>query len=138
MDVVPVSAVLETQDGMDLDIEDSLVQIAVVDYAGRTLMADVQLTITVQHFLNQLKEKMQIPDPQRVRLVFGGVTMTETLTLSSSGVAPGDTAQLHMCLAGGMQGASGAPISSLIPFRGEGQKEDEEMAQSPNLVSGSW
>ena len=86
---------------------------------------------------------MQIPDPQRVRLVYAGVTMTETLTLSSSGVTPGDTVQLHMCLAGGMQGdggassAAGAHISSLIPFRGEEQKEDEEMAQSPNPVSGS-
>ena len=41
--------------------------------------------------------------------------------------------QLHMCLAGGMQGdrgipsAAGAHISSLIPFRREEQKEDDEM-----------
>ena len=64
VDAELVSAVIETQDGMYLDIEDSLVQIAVVDYAGRTLMADVQLSVTVQQFLNQLKEKIQIPDPQ--------------------------------------------------------------------------
>ena len=103
----------------------------------------MQLSVTVQQFLNQLKEKMQIPDPQRVRLVYAGVTMTETQKRSLSGVTPGDTVQLHMCLAGGMQGdrgvpsAPGAHISSLIPFRGEEQKDDEEMVQSPNPVSGS-
>ena len=51
--------------------------------------------------------------------------MTETLTLSSNGVTPGDLVQLHMCLAGGMQGAPGAHISSIIPFQG--------VAYSPNL-----
>ena len=35
VDAVSVGAVIETLDGMNLDIEDSLVQIAVVDYAGR-------------------------------------------------------------------------------------------------------
>ena len=52
-------------------------------------------------------------------------------------MTPGDTVQLHMCLADGMQGAPGAHISSLIPFQGVGQKEDEEMAKNPNPVSGS-
>ena len=64
-------------------------------------------------------------------------------TLAENGLKEHDTLYLSVPLAGRMEGdrgipsAAGAHISSLIPFRGEEQKEDEEMAQSPNPVLGS-
>ena len=59
------------------------------------------------------------------------------VTLAENGLRAQDTVHLSVPLAGGMQGAPGAHISSLISFQGAGQKEDEEMARSPNPVSGS-
>ena len=48
------------------------------------------------------------------------------MALAENGLKEPDT-YLPVPLAGGMQGAPGTHISSLIPFRGEGQKENEEM-----------
>ena len=59
------------------------------------------------------------------------------MTLAENGLEELDTVYLSVPLASGMQGASDAHISSLIPFWGEEQKEDEEMVPSPNPVLGS-
>ena len=59
------------------------------------------------------------------------------LILAENGLKEQDTVYLSVPLAGGMQGAPGAHLSSLFPFQGAGQKEDEEMAQRPNPISGS-
>ena len=59
------------------------------------------------------------------------------MTLAENGLKELDTVYLSVPVAGGMQGARGAHISSLIPFQGAGQEKDEETAQSPNPVLGS-
>ena len=106
-------------------------------------MVSTHLGTLLSDFMTKLRNRLHIRMDQPLRVSFGCKKLEMQNTLAENGLKEQDTLYLSVPLAGGLQrdrgilSAAGALISSLIPFRGEEQKEDEEMAQSPNPVLGS-
>ena len=117
---------LETPDGMDLD-EPAKVQLAVKAClpGERTVMVSTPLGTLLSDFMIKLRNQMQIQMDQPLWVSFGCKTLKMEVTLAENGLRELDTVYLSVPLAGGMQGAPGAPgahISSLIPLSWGGAK----------------
>ena len=106
-----------------MDLDQDLVQIAVkTGMAGEpTVMVDTHLDELLSDFMTKLRNQLQIRMDQPLRVSFGCKTLKMEVTLAENGLREMDTVYLSVPLASGMQGAH---ISCLIPFQGEGQKDE--------------
>ena len=120
-----------------MDLDDPVeVQIAVKTClpGEPTVMVNTPLDALLSDFMTKLRNQLHIRMGQPLRVSYGCKTLMMEMTLAENGLRELDKVYLSVPLAGGMQGAH---ISSLIPFQGEGQKDEEEMAQNPNPALGS-
>ena len=113
---------------MDLDQDMAQISVKTCLLRETTVVVDTHLGEVLSDFMTKLRQSMHITMDQPLQVNFGCKTLNLEVTREM------DMAYLAVPLTGGMQGAH---LLSLIPFQGEGQKEDEKMAQSANPASKS-